>query len=661
MSLGAFMEGLSNGYLTVEGIQERKDRRKRRVIDEQWTDDARQRQRDEWARQDKERSVMAAIAAEARAGYDAQDTLPRSEGQPTPERAAAPSDASEEPVVARLSTRNVPADAATPTQDAPEQPTANTSATAVPRAPSASLPPARMSRPGRTISGAMQDQAVERPEAAPVQVAPQREEMARRNGLSAQAIATARAVDIAAMEAQTGRAADTGRALSEEEVSARIAQVEHADGQLATLVQRAQPYTKPPAPPAPGFGGQVTPGSIVESWKRHGATVAHALTPATQQQADMGPDRAGADAAAAQTNAAYQAQGQANDPSPAPRPPSPAASPAPRSVSSALAAAPERDAAPVVDARPSGPAQMAHPARVAAPQIPANTPPTKVAGELASEVSAAPPDQGGAPSVELAVATAPAPRRVVGKGGPIKATPQQRERASQSFLDYYADTAVPKIIEYYLSQGDIQKAEGFETWAKSREAQAQLKSWSMAVHAASIGDDEGFIDHWSDAYNSFDDGLEVARDQSGFTRDEGGNITGAKVTFKNTQSGQTFERVFEGQEDLIREGIYTLAPEKVFEYMWGEISAANSTAASDLEFKRKVLLEQVKAGVKSPEKDEAKIAAAKKFLAENMQFGEWDKLTPEEQNQKAIDYVRQNQAAGAELGRPAAPPLYTGD
>lgn len=664
MSLGAFMNGLTSGYTTVEGIKERKDRRERRAEDEEWIDDTRERTRAEWDRVDKERSVLAAIAQESRDSYDAGIEPEAVVAIQQPE--VADGDAEEqEPVVARMSTRN---DSGAPEQprnsDAPQIPQGDTRGGAAPRTPRGTVPPARLARPSRNVVDALQDQPVSQPDGAPTQVTPQRENMVRKYNLGDKAIQTARAVDIAEMEAQTGRDAQTGRALTEDEVASRVERVELADQQLSTLVQNRQPYSRPEGPAPLPARSQAGIQDIIDSTKHYGASVANLLTPSTQQQANMGPDRNGADAAAATVNAARQAQQAGAAPSGAPR------RPAPSQTAPAAIAAPERPQAPAQGSAPetppptaAGPAAMAEPGSKPVPEVPEGTQPEQVADKLADEVATAPPDQGGAPSIELAAQTAPgqSERRIIGSNAPIKATEAQRERASKSFLDHYAQTAVPKIVEYYLSQGDIAKAEGFEQWAKSREAQNQLKSWSKALHSAALGDEDGFLDHWSDTYNSFDDGLTVVRQDSGFKRDAQGNILGATLTFKNNDTGQTFTREFEGQEDLIREGVYALAPEQVFEYMWGEIASANKAAASEADFQRKVLLEQVKAGIKSPQQNVKDVASAKKFLAENMLPGEWNKLSPEEQNSRAIDYIRQNQQAGQQLNLPAPPPLYTGE
>jgi hypothetical protein len=306
------------------------------------------------------------------------------------------------------------------------------------------------------------------------------------------------------------------------------------------------------------------------------------------------------------------------------------------------------------------------------PDAPVNTSPAAaVAPQDQAEAAAdfeqavtAPPDKGGAPSLASAAETAPKPKGVVGPNGAVKTTKAQADRASKSFLDHYAETAVPKIIQYYASQGNIEKAQAFETWAGSREARGQLESWGKAVHAATIGDDDAFLDHMSDTYNSYDDGYEVIRAESGFERGSDGAVTGAQITFKNVETGETFVKKYEDQADIIREGLYALSPEQVFENLWGQLSQAGEVAADQRKFERSIILEQVKAGAKAPASNADDIAGAKKALSEQLDFGEWAKLTPDQQTQMAIEYVQSNRAAGAALAAPQQQPLpdlYLGD
>lgn len=275
----------------------------------------------------------------------------------------------------------------------------------------------------------------------------------------------------------------------------------------------------------------------------------------------------------------------------------------------------------------------------------------KVISDWEAQQAAPPPGQEGSPSAEIAAATAPKPqgRGVLGQDGPVKASPAQRERAAQTFMQHYAQTAVPQITQFYAQQGDIEKAQVWENWAKSQQSQALMGSWAKAVHAAAIGDDEGFIDNLSEVYNGFDDGYSVIREKSQFTRDEDGNIVGAELTFQNRQTGEEHTKHVNDVEDLMREGIYALAPEKIFEHMWGELAAAREVDAERRAFEEKILLERVKSGRATPEDREKAIRVAKDALSKSMGFG-WSKLSMEEQNALAIQWIKSNQSAAEQLG-----------
>ncbi len=272
------------------------------------------------------------------------------------------------------------------------------------------------------------------------------------------------------------------------------------------------------------------------------------------------------------------------------------------------------------------------------------------------------PDQGGAPAIKIAEATAPRAqqRGVLGKDDPVKTTAEESERAATNFLDHYAQTAVPKIVQYYASTGQIEKAEAYETWARSRESQGLQRSWAKATHAAAIGDDDAFLTHMKDLYNGVSDGYEVQDKGTEFIKDKQGNIVGAQLSLKNLQTGETFTRQFDDQQDILEMGVYTFSPEQIFEHMWGQMEAARAIDAENREFQQKIVLERIKKGYGSEQDLISTVEDAKKFLSETMLYGEWDQLTPEEQNQKALDYIRSNQDAAATLRRGALPPEYTG-
>ena len=192
---------------------------------------------------------------------------------------------------------------------------------------------------------------------------------------------------------------------------------------------------------------------------------------------------------------------------------------------------------------------------------------------------------GSPPSVEAAsAATQDTAAKTVPKTnskGVTKATPAQEERASKTFLEFYAETAGPKVVREYLRQGNVEKAQAFTEWSEMVETKSMMKSWSKAVFAGSINDEDGVLEHLSDTFNKIDDGYEVIKGESGFERDKEGNTVGLNLMIKNTKTGETFVREFEDQGDLIEQGIYALAPENVFELLYEQTLAARQLEAGN--------------------------------------------------------------------------------
>lgn len=262
--------------------------------------------------------------------------------------------------------------------------------------------------------------------------------------------------------------------------------------------------------------------------------------------------------------------------------------------------------------------------------------------------SAAPnPDQPvTTPSIDVAAATAPGP---VSEAGPVRgiakvpknATPAQR---TKSFMQTYIEVAVPEIVRGYLEKGDIETAMQFDTWARSEQTRAGMTSWAKGVHAASIGDETGFVTNMIEAYNAdgyFDDGYSIAAEGSGFTRNAEGEIIGARLTFQD-QSGQTFTKDFDGEEDLYRMGVNMLAPESVFEQGLAALAAEDERRAAELEHERALELQSVKAGAQAKTPAD-QVAAARKLLMKNdWQFTE---RPPEEQTKMILAQIEADQRA----------------
>ena len=280
------------------------------------------------------------------------------------------------------------------------------------------------------------------------------------------------------------------------------------------------------------------------------------------------------------------------------------------------------------------------------------------------------------PSQEIAQATLLGPRNPDYRAPTAKSGPGLgREPAGDAeahvgdFMSYYQKEAVPQIVEHYLKTGRPEAAQTFQSWAQDQATKAGMAAWARGVRAAAAGDESGFLDNMIEAYNSegyFDDGYDIDRKRSKFTRDADGTVTGAVLAFRDQATGKTFERTFDDISDIYELGTDFLSPEKVFEYGMGQIEAAAKAQQDELTQQRKIELEVFKAQARAQQTPQARIEEAFKTLSESdLTFAQ---LPPAEKAAKALEFIQSQDAAAAALaGNPARAaartgvPMWTGD
>lgn len=273
------------------------------------------------------------------------------------------------------------------------------------------------------------------------------------------------------------------------------------------------------------------------------------------------------------------------------------------------------------------------------------------------------------PSIEIAAETSGAPQLAARSVTPGAAA--EASQGPESFIQRYREVAVPKIVEHYLGKGDLERATAFQKWADDGATADGMKAWAKGVQAAAAGDEDGFLDNMVGAYNAtgyFDDGYQVVRKDSGFTRDESGTITGARLTFKNQQTGAISSRVFEDVEDIYRMGVNFLSPEAVFEYGQEQLAAAGEAQAKEAAHERAIEIEVLKAqltGKGAPDYRKA-ISETVKTLMETDMSGQFAALPPEQQVAQAVEIVKAQETGARSLGQlgqgsGVAPPVWRGE
>jgi hypothetical protein len=171
--------------------------------------------------------------------------------------------------------------------------------------------------------------------------------------------------------------------------------------------------------------------------------------------------------------------------------------------------------------------------------------------------------------------------------GPIGATegdrltPKQRDRAATSAMDRYTTTVVPRLIEEMLKRGDVDRAIKFQEFMQAAETKRAMKDYVHMVVAAGEQDIETFGKHFIAAYNRlgyYNDGTTIVADKSKFTTDENGAVNGAILTFRNEQTGDTYERVYDDPNQLYMIGLAAADPLNAFTETAARIKSANEAA-----------------------------------------------------------------------------------
>lgn len=163
--------------------------------------------------------------------------------------------------------------------------------------------------------------------------------------------------------------------------------------------------------------------------------------------------------------------------------------------------------------------------------------------------------------------------------------------------EFQMDKLVPKMKEFYLSQGDAKSAAEFEAYAELSSTKKSMKTWANAYRAAMTGDYEKAAENIFKLYKSYNDGITPMSYK--VVKDDKGNTTGFNVKLKNDKSGDEYEQ-FIDPKTLSRLGITALSPPEMFKMDREERAAAdkqrNEIAKEDRKFGREVKMEGIKQG-----------------------------------------------------------------
>lgn len=296
-------------------------------------------------------------------------------------------------------------------------------------------------------------------------------------------------------------------------------------------------------------------------------------------------------------------------------------------------------------------------ARPAADPMPAPTPSAPVAGpsnlgprKASAQAAGQALSEIGTPAAESAVKAAAdvAQSAPLGISPSEKAGAQQRDKFTGSFMDHYMKVGAPKVMEEFLRRGDFEKATKFQEFLDRGETREGMKNWAHAAFAASTGDLETFSDQILQAYNRLDyfpDGTTIVKDKSGIVYGKDGQPSGARVTFKDEASGNTWEKVYASPNDMVKEGISLLTPEAAFEHYAGQV-AANTPVAKSID-----------PAQQQQDLDKRIDDVAKSIFEKSVGLDGQPTIPYEQARQQAAAALSGNQASPQQQIPPAPPPI----
>ncbi len=254
-----------------------------------------------------------------------------------------------------------------------------------------------------------------------------------------------------------------------------------------------------------------------------------------------------------------------------------------------------------------------------------------------------------APSVQLAQAAAPGLSFGSAVSGSTRrstadSSEQVEARASRNFLDDYMTKGVPVLMEHFLKTGQVDKARAFDTWVKEAGTQKSMKTWAKAAFAAATGNQKGMLDAFTEYHDGVDDGATVQRGESGFFEDPNTGTIMIRLVFKDDETGEKWEQVMEGSEDVLQQGIYALAPEAQFERLYEQNKDAQQVRRAGQEADQRL----VEAAMKAAGASEDVVALAFKELDDSV-IGFAD-LPGDEQIRKVLERLNMKDTARAIRG-----------
>lgn len=175
--------------------------------------------------------------------------------------------------------------------------------------------------------------------------------------------------------------------------------------------------------------------------------------------------------------------------------------------------------------------------------------------------------------------------------------------AIDNVMNYYMQNTAPKLQQYWLSQGDMDKANAFGKWIQDTNVQQGMKYGAGMIRAAQMGDPDAVMDNMVKLYNQpgyFEDGLSAVKAET--RRDKDGNATGWDITLRDNKTGKESTHSFNSMDDIYKTAMQFGDPKNVFEYGMQELQAGRKaqleTAKENRDWQRTLAEKELDQGYK---------------------------------------------------------------
>lgn len=174
-----------------------------------------------------------------------------------------------------------------------------------------------------------------------------------------------------------------------------------------------------------------------------------------------------------------------------------------------------------------------------------------------------------------------------------------------SLQDVTSDRVSKAMADYYIGQGDPEKADKFTKWSKDKKNEAKIQTWADASQLFKAGDYMGASRKLLKLHPNFDDGMTIKSATA--VKDDKGRETGFKLVFTDSSGKEQTQE--HDAESIARTGLETMNPMGMAEKDFNASSAASvarAKAASDAANDRRTLGNQLTVeGVKADNAREA--------------------------------------------------------